>query len=75
MFEQAIGNYDSEKGDSGGPILLHTSNTEAKLVGLHVGKLCATNFDDANPSACESVQLGTKVVSVWENIAEELEIE
>ena len=76
---------DSERGDSSGPIVHHTSENEAILLGLHVGKLCSSYFNSTAPSPiivdlqgsiyCESTNTGLKVISVWENIAEELGIE
>ena len=76
---------DSEKGDSSGPIVHHTSENESILLGLHVGKLCSSYFNSTTPSPiivdlqgsiyCDSTNTGLKVISVWENIAEELGIE
>ena len=80
-YEQSLAIYESEKGDSGSPILSPPINNESILYGLHVGKLCQYTTNPDMPLFPNLSIPGTsclthlKVITNWENIVTQLEIE
>ncbi len=49
LTHQSLADYDSIFGDSGAPIIQYNDDGTTHLYGIHVGKLCSTNFDDTEP--------------------------
>ena len=82
LLEQALGRYNSMGGDSGGSIVHQYHNNTSSLFGSHVGVLCSI-VSDTTPIIplltggvyCHNLSQNLKVISTWENIAEELELQ
>ena len=84
FVNQMIANYPSEKGDSGAPVFTKSGKT-ANLVGINVAAGCAITLesgrtidlsrDHTGQLVCHSEDNAVfKVITPWENIVEELEL-
>ncbi len=76
---QILGDYSSKRGNSGAPIITVPEDGNARLIGVHTGKLCQYLSTDnlmsswaPNPNNCA---VEWKVISPWEGVVGELGID
>ena len=76
LNDQAIGNYESENGDSGAPIFSILGPSSAKLLGQHVGSACEVDLGSGTQYGqwCTDKLDGLRVFSPWDQVATHLGI-
>ena len=80
LTHQALATYSSSLGDSGGPVVHYEQDGTAKLFGIHVGRICSTNFNQSTPPAttndidCDYLDWPLKVFTPWENVRTALDL-